>query len=110
MIRRPPRSTLFPYTTLFRSTNPSPVLHTRKTWSRRMEPGLVRPPRDDTSDGARPFAHLWHHGRRRGPRSITDAATPGDSLIKSPVNRGRVGTTRFVHLVQPIPALELAGQ
>src|SRR2546430_9280308 len=29
MIRRPPRSTLFPYTTLFRSTkptNPSPVL------------------------------------------------------------------------------------
>src|SRR3989442_15095131 len=24
MIRRPPRSTLFPYTTLFRSTNPSP--------------------------------------------------------------------------------------
>src|SRR2546422_4062257 len=26
MIRRPPRSTLFPYTTLFRSTNPSPLL------------------------------------------------------------------------------------
>src|ERR1039457_1922154 len=25
MIRRPPRSTLFPYTTLFRSTLPSPV-------------------------------------------------------------------------------------
>src|SRR2546428_10107549 len=26
MIRRPPRSTLFPYTTLFRSPAPSPVL------------------------------------------------------------------------------------
>src|ERR1017187_9728543 len=25
MIRRPPRSTLFPYTTLFRSTDPEPV-------------------------------------------------------------------------------------
>src|SRR6266550_4782742 len=25
MIRRPPRSTLFPYTTLFRSSSPSPV-------------------------------------------------------------------------------------
>src|SRR2546430_9084997 len=28
MIRRPPRSTLFPYTTLFRSLEPSPVLIT----------------------------------------------------------------------------------
>src|SRR5260370_8427503 len=27
MIRRPPRSTLFPYTTLFRSLNPVPALH-----------------------------------------------------------------------------------
>src|SRR2546426_7443257 len=27
MIRRPPRSTLFPYTTLFRSTLPGPVVH-----------------------------------------------------------------------------------
>src|SRR5205809_3480011 len=26
MIRPPPRSTLFPYTTLFRSTNPAPIL------------------------------------------------------------------------------------
>src|SRR3712207_7696225 len=28
MIRRPPRSTLFPYTTLFRSLRPSPPLRT----------------------------------------------------------------------------------
>src|SRR2546430_12734271 len=28
MIRRPPRSTLFPYTTLFRSTTPKPSLAT----------------------------------------------------------------------------------
>src|ERR1035438_620640 len=27
MIRRPPRSTLFPYTTLFRSVHPAPVQH-----------------------------------------------------------------------------------
>src|SRR2546430_10031820 len=27
MIRRPPRSTLFPYTTLFRSTQPTPEAH-----------------------------------------------------------------------------------
>src|SRR6266540_6237252 len=30
MIRRPPRSTLFPYTTLFRSLDPSPL--TEPTW------------------------------------------------------------------------------
>src|SRR2546421_2517005 len=29
MIRRPPRSTLFPYTTLFRSTSPPPHLPTQ---------------------------------------------------------------------------------
>src|SRR2546426_8705153 len=28
MIRRPPRSTLFPYTTLFRSVRPHPHVHT----------------------------------------------------------------------------------
>src|SRR2546422_2211740 len=34
MIRRPPRSTLFPYTTLFRSHIPRPV--------RRLDPGVAR--------------------------------------------------------------------
>src|SRR2546430_8216137 len=31
MIRRPPRSTLFPYTTLFRSTSPRPKAKINKT-------------------------------------------------------------------------------
>src|SRR2546430_7987049 len=36
MIRRPPRSTLFPYTTLFRSrsSRPSPPGPTSRSWSR----------------------------------------------------------------------------
>src|SRR2546426_6663064 len=44
MIRRPPRSTLFPYTTLFRSTPQAalrafpPVLFNR--WTRRRTPGM----------------------------------------------------------------------
>src|SRR5256885_12911782 len=33
MIRRPPRSTLFPYTTLFRSTSASPVPSVVRTFS-----------------------------------------------------------------------------
>src|SRR2546425_3699368 len=39
MIRRPPRSTLFPYTTLFRSGVDSPVSHLG-----RLREGAVRPP------------------------------------------------------------------
>src|SRR3712207_7983519 len=34
MIRRPPRSTLFPYTTLFRSIHLSPLNTSRKSWLR----------------------------------------------------------------------------
>src|SRR3989442_6454024 len=46
MIRRPPRSTLFPYTTLFRSTSPSCIV--RRTLFYRDEvqvgcPGIYRP-------------------------------------------------------------------
>src|SRR5438132_5086116 len=40
MIRRPPRSTLFPYTTLFRS--PVRVARTEETRSRRKTPALWR--------------------------------------------------------------------
>src|SRR5947209_9332071 len=40
MIRRPPRSTLFPYTTLFRSLRQAPRLPVR---GRRVVCGLVRP-------------------------------------------------------------------
>src|SRR3712207_8960321 len=35
MIRRPPRSTLFPYTTLFRSSEHYPVLRHVINWARR---------------------------------------------------------------------------
>src|SRR2546422_6801800 len=39
MIRRPPRSTLFPYTTLFRAPATS-----RSTWRGKPSPGRQRPP------------------------------------------------------------------
>src|SRR3712207_8401542 len=68
MIRRPPRSTLFPYTTLFRSAGP--VLHPRR--------GLHALPRPQHGPGrpaelsrlARRVAHL-----RRGSRVV--ATPPG---------------------------------
>src|SRR3712207_7611572 len=51
MIRRPPRSTLFPYTTLFRSSryvHPSPV--DQEPGSRAARRGLVRAGRRDRGD------------------------------------------------------------
>src|SRR3989449_1627617 len=42
MIRRPPRSTLFPYTTLFRSRQPSSA-PARRAWSTGSLPGPSRP-------------------------------------------------------------------
>src|SRR5256885_9300685 len=43
MIRRPPRSTLFPYTTLFRSSGPGPACD----WGRPGRAGLRRWPRSE---------------------------------------------------------------
>src|SRR2546430_12685101 len=50
MIRRPPRSTLFPYTTLFRSAGPAD--------------GLL--PRGHQADGEEPKGPLRQVGRRQG--------------------------------------------
>src|SRR3712207_8596323 len=46
MIRRPPRSTLFPYTTLFRSKGWTPFDFQREAWAayRRGQSGLIHAP------------------------------------------------------------------
>src|SRR4051794_41412554 len=58
MIRRPPRSTLFPYTTLFRSS------------LRRLHRGRRRRPRDRPREGA-PF-----HRRRRSEEHTSELQSP----------------------------------
>src|SRR2546422_7919776 len=55
MIRRPPRSTLFPYTTLFRSLRPQRRVRQAKKTARRKMAGKV--------------SHLMTPERRRQPRS-----------------------------------------
>src|SRR2546422_6576465 len=45
MIRRPPRSTLFPYTTLFRSLVPVPDLLQARMITQRQQIHAVKPPR-----------------------------------------------------------------
>src|SRR5260370_23391303 len=71
MIRRPPRSTLFPYTTLFRSQSPSspvvtPADHTE--WSHRQQPSARREPAGlrlhRAAELSRPFYSLDRDGTR----------------------------------------------
>src|SRR2546427_12662944 len=54
MIRRPPRSTLFPYTTLFRSGVRRPELRTVPRRARRADAGRVRTFRRDRRGGREP--------------------------------------------------------
>src|SRR3712207_8869387 len=68
MIRRPPRSTLFPYTTLFRSVPGDLVQATR------LRRGAERARRaDDADDGGRGRDRGRHEGRRR-PRPRAEQA------------------------------------
>src|SRR2546426_3096860 len=86
MIRRPPRSTLFPYTTLFRSVVPGGNLGNSSAfgkgfWELR-ELGLIdRLPQLSVvqAEGAAPFAHLF--ARHEGARSEEHT-----SELQSPCN------------------------
>src|SRR2546426_2854334 len=71
MIRRPPRSTLFPYTTLFRS-HPA-IQPVRPLWVTDVEPGELHAPRRAVDE--LPFSHVqpdMRHARTRpGDRKST---------------------------------------
>src|SRR3712207_8988724 len=66
MIRRPPRSTLFPYTTLFRSSENPLDLSTQKRGS--PEVGMPRGPSDEGFDeGSEALAHALRRPAERAP-------------------------------------------
>src|SRR5256885_5575804 len=79
MIRRPPRSTLFPYTTLFRS-QAGARRGSRERWGVVDHPsvGFTRP----VGDGGSP-----HPERRRGTRvGVRDRSEEHTSELQSPCN------------------------
>src|SRR3712207_8946030 len=74
MIRRPPRSTLFPYTTLFRSARPPPL-------GSLLAPALGQPAVGD----------LGHH--RRAPLALADV--PDVVVVGGPALAGDRKSTRL---------------
>src|SRR3712207_9091264 len=88
MIRRPPRSTLFPYTTLFRSSPPSSLqlfghLSLNKGYPDSIS-GRLRDPRDYTSEGGRTFLR---EDVEIGENSLTPTEQP--STCKRLTSNGR---------------------
>src|SRR3712207_7074640 len=70
MIRRPPRSTLFPYTTLFRSCHESSHRIETVRWrSRRLRPGRPAPPAGAVGDRHHGHGRHLRLARRRPVRS-----------------------------------------
>src|SRR5256885_12882142 len=69
MIRRPPRSTLFPYTTLFRSAERDPTRAAAEDRSRHRRPRGLRRPRDGHG---RTLAHRVVRDTVRGPAAPAD--------------------------------------
>src|SRR2546425_11834135 len=70
MIRRPPRSTLFPYTTLFRSCDPAPAggigIGAARARARRPRDRILHLSVTDAEKSApraEPHGHLWPHGQ-----------------------------------------------
>src|SRR2546429_1127935 len=75
MIRRPPRSTLFPYTTLFRSTGPAPEYAVVLDWG--LPQALWR-----EADRAQVVEHV----NQLGPKRAQGLST-GDYLRLAAINR-----------------------
>src|SRR2546422_8465117 len=77
MIRRPPRSTLFPYTTLFRSLSRAPARSRRRDRTSH-HVGHVQPP-----GGARRVAPLHGPARRDRGRGRADRSEEHTSELQS---------------------------
>src|SRR5256886_4826519 len=107
MIRRPPRSTLFPYTTLFRSIVRdqfgNPVAGVGVTFAPGTGGGSVTPtsPVTTGADGVAAVT-AWTLGPTAGPNTLTAAS---GSLAGSPVTFKATGTagsaTRLAIATQP---------
>src|SRR5258708_27627595 len=70
MIRRPPRSTLFPYTTLFRSCQTSTASHAARAATSNSR-GLILVSSRKPADGLRFHAHAGAEGGQRLDRKST---------------------------------------
>src|SRR2546428_9481880 len=86
MIRRPPRSTLFPYTTLFRSTDSD---RCRFRNVRRAPGSLARPPPGKFSSTAR-----WESTRTRSEEHTSELQSRSDLVCRLLLEKKKIENDR----------------
>src|SRR5256885_12180754 len=82
MIRRPPRSTLFPYTTLFRSVSNIPHAFAIQSFVAELAAAAGRDPKDY-------LLELIGPARRIDPRTLGDSWNYSESPQRYPFDTGR---------------------
>src|SRR5438132_7207776 len=87
MLRRPPRSTLFPYTTLFRSTPPTRRARSSATAARAGPEGAAGPPRP--------------RARRRSEEHTSELQSHSDLVCRLLLEKKK---SRGAHHSEPAPA------
>src|SRR5215475_4185046 len=103
MIRRPPRSTLFPYTTLFRSVH-RPQLHDRAARHVDRYAVQLRPLSTLTSwTGARGDRHRWHASRVAPARCRTPSTLHDDSRSGASLQGEQDATISRARRLQRVP-------
>src|SRR2546427_2555432 len=75
MIRRPPRSTLFPYTTLFRSRKPGEVIRRRAS----ALAGALRRHQACCQDSSR---EIWHRDRYRSEEHTSELQSQSNLVCR----------------------------
>src|ERR1039458_2144667 len=83
MIRRPPRSTLFPYTTLFRSNLGLPISYQGSDLEIALPPRPAILPRRFTN-GTKGLKHRYEHGAREAGRWRTTPAAGSKGVYPPP--------------------------
>src|SRR2546426_5935711 len=97
MIRRPPRSTLFPYTTLFRSEGDGAGGGAENAGEDVDERGLARPVRPDDRDeltGADGEAHAVERAELRSEEHTSELQSPCNLVCRLLLEKKKKKTTK----------------
>src|SRR5690348_18210172 len=102
MVRRPPRSTLFPYTTLFRSLRRMQMARPRKlaAWevealALNLDPGLIRRSEEHTSELQSPVhlvCRLLLEKKKAAPPRRPACSRPRPAAYSQSVDRPRISS------------------
>src|SRR3712207_9558991 len=98
MIRRPPRSPLFPYTTLFRSRHAELVLHAAGTDDE--DPRTALAPLDDREPAVRQEAHAPDprpdHGAEAAARAPADEGGGHRAVLRSEEHTSELQSRQYI--------------